>query len=295
MLKSIKSLSKLGLIFTITTGLFMGCASDKDVVNDQVNTSDKKIIFGVTPWTSTIPPTKIAGLILKDMGYTVEEISADAGSVYAGLSKGDVDVFMDSWLPDTHKNYMDTFGENIDDVSVSYPDGELGWVIPNYIEGINSMDDLKGKEDLFGGKIYGVEEGAGITIASKEALEGYGFDFEYVASSEGAMLAQVSKLMKNEEPVIFVGWRPHPMFINYDLNVLKDEKEYFKTSEIHVIANKSLKEEQPEAYEFLSKWSIDVGDVEKMIVEIESGKSAEEVAKEWISNNQDKVNKMLGK
>lgn len=287
MLKLIKSFSKVSLVVAISMGIFTGCFGDKDVA------SNKKIIFGVTPWTSTVPPTKVAGLILQDMGYTVEEISADAGSVFAGLSKGDIDVFMDSWLPDIHKDYMDNFGSTIDDISVSYPDGELGLVIPNYVEGIDSVEDLKGKEDLFGGKIYGIEEGAGITITSREMIESYGLDFEYVASSEGAMLAQASKLMQNEEPVIFVGWRPHTMFVNHDLKVLKDTKGFFKTSEIHVLANESVKENYPDAYEFLSNWSIDVDDVEKMILEIESGRSAEEVAKEWIDNNQDKVNKML--
>lgn len=289
MSKLVKSFLKLSLVFTIITGIFTGCASDAD------GASDKEITFGVTPWTSTVPPTKVAKLILEDIGYTVKEVSADAGGVYAGLSKGDIDVFMDAWLPDMHKNYMETFGSNIDDTAVSYPDGELGWVIPAYVEGINTVEDLKGKEDLFDGKVYGIEEGAGMTMTSREMIEGYGLNFEYVASSEGGMLAQASKLIQNEEPVIFLGWRPHPMFVNYDLKVLKDEKGFFKTSEVHVLTNKGVKEKSPDAYEFLSKWSIDVGDVEKMIVEIEGGRSAEEVAKEWIDNNQDKVNEMLGK
>lgn len=289
MSKLVKSFLKLSLVFTIITGIFTGCASDAD------GASDKEITFGVTPWTSTVPPTKVAKLILEDIGYTVKEVSADAGGVYAGLSKGDIDVFMDAWLPDMHKNYMKTFGSNIDDTAVSYPDGELGWVIPAYVEGINTVEDLKGKEDLFDGKVYGIEEGAGMTMTSREMIEGYGLNFEYVASSEGGMLAQASKLIQNEEPVIFLGWRPHPMFVNYDLKVLKDEKGFFKTSEVHVLTNKGVKEKSPDAYEFLSKWSIDVGDVEKMIVEIEGGRSAEEVAKEWIDNNQDKVNEMLGK
>lgn len=287
MLKLIKSFSKLSLIFFVSMAVFTGCSSDKDVA------SDKNIIFGVTPWTSTIPPTKVAELILQDMGYTVEEISADAGSVFAGLSQGDIDVFMDSWLPDMHKNYMDKFGDSIDDISISYPNGELGLVIPSYIDGIDTVEDLRGKEEIFGGKIYGIEEGAGITVTTRELIESYGLDFEYVASSEGAMLAQSSKLMQNKEPVIFVGWRPHTMFVNYDLKVLEDTQGFFKTSEVHVLANESVKEKYPDAYKFLSNWSIDVADVEKMIFEIESGRTPEEVAQEWIDNNQDKVNKML--
>lgn len=201
---------------------------------------------------------------------------------------------MDAWLPDMHANYMAEFGENIDDTAISYPNGELGWVIPSYVEGIASIEDIKGKEDTFGGEIFGIEEGAGMTTTSREMIDAYGLDLDYVASSEGGMLAQASRLIGQEKPVLFLGWRPHPMFVDYDLKVLKDPKEYFKTSEVHVLTNKDFKEKAPEAYDFLSNWSIDVGDIEKMIVEIDSGRSAEEVAQEWIDQNQEKVNEMKG-
>ena len=105
------------------------------------------INFGVTPWTSTVPPTKVAKLLIEDMGYTVEETNADAGGVYTGLARGDLDVFMDAWLPDMHANYMEKYGDKLDDTAVSYTEGQLGWVIPTYVEGIESVEDIKGKED----------------------------------------------------------------------------------------------------------------------------------------------------
>jgi len=39
--------------------------------------------------------------------------------------------------------------------------------------------------------------------------------------------------------------------------------------------------------------SIPVEDVEKMIVQMDKGKGPVEVAREWVENNQDKVNEML--
>lgn len=293
MLKKFKLSFLLVALFT----LLIGCAQDADEGTENGVETDKKdveITFGMTPWTSTIPPTHVAKLLLEEMGYTVSIQNADAGGVYTGLSRGDLDVFMDAWLPDMHKNYMEKFGENIDDTSVSYPNGELGWVTPTYVEGIDSIEDIKGNEDMFEGKIFGIEEGAGMTMTSREMLDGYGLDLEYVASSEAGMLAEASRLIRSEKPVIFLGWRPHPMFVDYDLKVLKDPKEYFKTSEVHVLTNKDFKNKAPEAYEFLSNWSIPVEDIEKMIVEIDGGKAEEEVAQEWIDNNQDKVKAMTG-
>jgi glycine betaine/proline transport system substrate-binding protein len=288
---------KVSLLLLLSFVLLVGCSSGASTSgeNGGEDSKDVTISFGVTPWTSTIPPTKVAKLLLEDMGYTVKETSADAGGVYTGLSKGDLDVFMDAWLPDMHANYMEQFGDKLDDTAVSYTDGELGWVIPTYVEGIESVEDLKGKEDLFGGKVYGIEEGAGMSVTSQKMIEELGLDFEYVSSSEGGMIAQAQRLMAKEEPVLFLGWRPHPMFANYDLKVLPSPEGFFETSEVHVITNKDFKEKAPEAYEFLSNWSMKVSDIEKMIVEIEdNNRDAEEVAQEWIDNHPDEVKAMKG-
>jgi glycine betaine/proline transport system substrate-binding protein len=288
---------KVSLLLLLSFVLLVGCSSGASTSgeNGGEDSKDVTISFGVTPWTSTIPPTKVAKLLLEDMGYTVKETSADAGGVYTGLSKGDLDVFMDAWLPDMHANYMEKFGDKLEDTAVSYTDGELGWVIPTYVEGIESVEDLKGKEDLFGGKVYGIEEGAGMSVTSQKMIEELGLDFEYVSSSEGGMIAQAQRLMAKEEPVLFLGWRPHPMFANYDLKVLPSPEGFFETSEVHVITNKDFKEKAPEAYELLSNWSMNVSDIEKMIVEIEdNNRDAEEVAQEWIDNHPDEVKAIKG-
>ncbi|ANU22156.1 glycine betaine ABC transporter substrate-binding protein [Planococcus donghaensis] len=289
-----KKLLFLAMIALLTT-ILVACGSDNEEAAGEAEGAEQKTItFGVTPWTSTVPPTKVAGLILKDMGYEVVETSADAGSVYTGLSRGDLDVFMDAWVP-MHQTYLDKYEDNISSVSVSYPDGETGWTVPAYMEDINTLEDLKGREDDFGNKFYGIEAGAGATLESNEILEAYEFDMTQVNSSEGGMMAQAQKMMADEEPVIFYGWRPHTMFNKFDLKVLANDKGFFETSSVEVITNNELKESAPEAYEFLSNWNITIDDVEEMIVKIEEGGDPEEVAQEWIDNNQDKVDEMLGK
>jgi glycine betaine/proline transport system substrate-binding protein len=291
---------KFSMMLMLIALLLFGCGTgneDEGGDNAQQNGGNNEgvtINFGVTPWTSTVPPTKVAKLLLEDMGYTVNETKADAGGVYTGLARGDLDVFMDAWLPVMHANYMEKYGDKLDDTAVSYAEGELGWVIPAYVDGIESVEDIKGKEELFGGKMYGIEEGAGMTVTSREMIEKLGLDLEYVASSEGGMLAQAQRLMENEEPVLFLGWRPHPMFVNYDLKVLKSPEDYFQTSEVHVITNNELKDEAPEAYEFLSNWKMDVKDIEEMIVKIDEGQDPEDVAQEWIDNHEDEVKAMKG-
>src|SRR5699024_9447439 len=129
-----------------------------------------------------------------------------------------------------------------------------------------------------------------------KVIEGYDLDFTQVNSSEGAMMAEAIRKMEKEEPVLLYGWRPHTMFNKYGLKILKNEEtqEWFKKSTIHVVVNQELEEEAPEVYEFLSRWSIPLEDVEQMIQEIDEGANPDDVAREWIDNNEDKVNEMIG-
>ncbi len=272
----------------------VACSSEEAGGEAEGNENGETITFGVTPWTSTVPPTEIASLILQDMGYEVEQTSADVGSVFVGLSRGDLDVFMDSWFP-MHENYMSQYEDTINDTAVSYPEAETGWTVPTYMEDIDSIEDLKGNEDLFNNEMYGIEEGASATGESNDLIDAYDLDMTQVASSEGGMLSQAMRQMNQEEPVVFYGWRPHTMFNEHDLKVLSNEEGFFESSSVHVLTNHELKDNAPDAYEFLSNWSISIDEVEKMIVKIEEdNEDPEDVAREWIDNNQDKVEEMIG-
>ncbi len=288
------------LVISLVSALFLigivGCSGDAGTSDDKSTSEGKAVTikFGITPWTSTVPPTKIASLIVQEMGYDVEEVDADAGSVYTGLSRGDINVFMDSWIP-AHQPYLDKYADTIDDTAISYDGATAGWVVPTYMEDINSYEDIKGKEDIFGNEMYSIEEGTSASETIDELIETYDLDIEQVHSSEGAMMAMAIKKMDKEEPVIFYGWRPHTMFNKFDIKTLEDPKEVFGyESSIHVITNNDLQESAPDVYEFLSNWSISIDDMEEMIAQIDDGANPDEVAQEWIDNNEDKIKEMMG-
>lgn len=276
-----------------------GCSSNGSSDNAGHNNKEDKptLTFGVTNWTSTVPPTKIAEHILKDMGYEVKEKTAEPGAVYAGMSEGDVDVFMDSWYPN-QKQYIDKYSDSIKSISVSYDDADSGMVVPKYMKDINDVKDLKGKEDLVDHKMYGIGSGDPAMDNMKKMIKGYGLDIELVTSSESAMLAAAEDKIDKKEPVLFYGWRPHSMFQQHDLKILTNKKysdKFFGGSSVHVIANKKLKDKAPEAYKFLSEWSISIDDLEEMIDKIDDDEDPDDVAQEWIDDHQDKVDEMKGK
>jgi len=64
--------------------IMVGCTSNNEVANenesndiDENQENKPTLSIGKTPWTSTVPPTEIAKIILEDMGYKVKEKHAE--------------------------------------------------------------------------------------------------------------------------------------------------------------------------------------------------------------------------
>lgn len=254
----------IALITLLVAGAGCGGAAKKETIT-----------IALTPWSSTIPSTNIAKILIEEnLGYEVRVQKADVGPTFSGLASGDLDVFLDSWLPDMHRDYMKKYGKNIDDLGTIYTEGLLGWVAPTYVEpdSIAELNNYKAKFDSDGdgkGEIVGIEAGAGMMRTSQKIINAYGLDFELIESSEWAMMAEADKAIKDRRWIIFLGWKPHWMFAKYDLKFLEDPKGFWKSSEVHKLVTKGLDQRAPDVVEFLKKFTISVDDMDRMIYEIE--------------------------
>src|SRR5699024_3098074 len=215
-LKGEKQLNRITLfLLTLVLSIVMiGCSSDDEGASDNndneeaTNDKDQTLVFGKTPWTSTVPPTEIAAIILEDMGYEVEQEEADVGVVFAALGSGDIDIFMDYWEAN-HNKLFDEFSDSIDVLSTSYPEAEWGLAVPEYMEDVNDVGDLKGKEDSVENEVIGIEAGEPAQEDVPYVLEEYDLDMELINSSEAAMLAEAKSRIDKEEPFVVFSWRPH--------------------------------------------------------------------------------------
>ncbi|GGK00192.1 ABC transporter substrate-binding protein [Lentibacillus kapialis] len=285
------------LIALLLSAVMYGCSSSGAVENDADNNKENKptITLAETNWTSTLVPTEIVKNILENMGYKVEGQQAELGAVYTGLSTGDVDIFMDSWAPQQNQ-YMNEYSDTIERISASYEDARAGMVVPKYMEDINDVGDLKGKEDMVNNEILAISESDPAMEDLQDIIDAYNLDVEMINSSEGAMLAAAKAKIEKKEPVLLYGWEPHSMFQLLDLKILTNNKvpEIYGDTSVHVVVNKGLKEKAPKAYKFLSNWSISIDDMEDMITKIDNGQNPEDVAQTWVENHQDKIDKMKG-
>ncbi|WP_136603752.1 glycine betaine ABC transporter substrate-binding protein [Paenibacillus dokdonensis] len=144
-------------------------------------------------------------------------------------------------------------------------------------------------------EIIGIDPGAGIMKATNKAIQEYDLsDWKLIEGSGAAMTATLAKDIKNKKPIIITGWTPHWMFSKYDLKYLDDPKKvYGDAEEIHTIARKGLKEDDPTAYAFLDRFEWTSDEMGEIMTAIEEGAKPEDAAKKWADEHADRVNEWI--
>jgi glycine betaine/proline transport system substrate-binding protein len=260
------------------------------------------IEIGWVPWDEDIAVTYLWKHILESEGYEVNLTQLDIAPVYAGVAEGDLDLYLDAWLPITHGDYADEYDENWEYLGVWNDNGLLTWAVPDYVD-VQSIPDLKGKSDMFNGQIIGIEAGAGLMRLSKDAvIPGYGLEeYTLVEGSTSAMLAELDRAVSNEEPIVVTLWRPHWAYGAYPMRDLEDPEGHLGgAEELHVVAHKGFSEEYPEVAEWLTNFKLsdeEIGSLTNTVIqEYGTGQEAEGV-EDWLSDpaNQALVDGWLGK
>lgn len=270
----------------LSATLIVGCTQESKPPAEP----SKEITIGYVTWDCAISSSNVLKQVLEDAGYTVRLVAVDAGPLYAGLAKGDIDVTTTAWLPHTHKAYWDQYGEKLDYVNKNIPgSARIGLVVPTYVT-INSIDEMNGVRDKFNGRIIGIDPGAGIMQSTEKAIEEYGLDYELIASSSGGMAAELRSSINKNEWIVVTGWSPHWKFGRYDLKFLDDPKGVYGESEdVVTVARIGLSDEKPEAYAIIKRFQWTADDIASVMTSIEEGTPEAEAARAWIDAHPDKV------
>jgi glycine betaine/proline transport system substrate-binding protein len=286
----------------------VGCAADDggdngaDAGGDNGATAGGTIRIGWIPWDEDIAATYLWKRILEDEGYTVELTQLDVAPVFEGVASGDLDLFLDAWLPATHSDYWAEYSDRLESLSVWYDNGLLTWAVPEYLD-VDSIADLVGRADEFDGRIVGIEPGAGLTRVSREdVIPGYGLDdYELVEGSTPAMLAELDRATKDEAPIVVTLWRPHWAYSVFPIKDLADPEGLLgEAEEIHTVARAGFSDEFPEVTSWLQAFRMNddqLASLEDLVIN-EYGAGQEEAAvEEWLTDpaNRALVDGWLGK
>ncbi|WP_255952862.1 ABC transporter permease/substrate binding protein [Streptomyces odontomachi] len=258
----------------------------------------KTINMGYIPWDEGIATSFLWKDLLEQRGYTVNLKQLDAGPLYSGVARGDIDFQTDSWLPTTHKAYWDKYQSKLDDLGGWYGPTSLELTVPSYVKDVNSLADLKGKGGTFGGKVIGIESSAGeMSTLKSKVLPAYGLNGEYkvIASSTSSMLAQLDRSIQKKEPIVVPLWSPHWAYGKYDLKKLKDPKgAWGKGEQIHTVAHKGFAQKDPTVAGWLKKFKLDEGQLTSLENAIQDAGQGHEQdgVKAWLKKNPTMVDKL---
>jgi glycine betaine/proline transport system substrate-binding protein len=192
-----------------------------------------EVRFSDVGWTDITATTAATSVILEAIGYQVDIKVLSVPVTYVSLSKGDIDVFLGNWMP-TMENDIAKYREDgsVETVRTNLEGAKytLATNAAGVQAGIDSFENISGQADALDSKIYGIEPGndGNRLIMDMIKKDAFGLkDFKVVESSEQGMLAQVARADKKGEPVVFLGWEPHPMNANFDLTYLTGGDDYF--------------------------------------------------------------------
>ena len=242
--------------------------------------------------------------MLDALGYDTETKILAVPVTYTSMASGDIDVFLGNWMP-TMEGDIAKYREegSVDTVRANLEGAKYTLAVNKAAAdmGIKTFADIAANKDALEGEIYGIEPGNDGNRLIQSMIDENAFDlgeFEVVESSEQGMLAQVQRATRKEEPVVFLGWEPHPMNANFDLTYLEGGDDYFGPdlggATVYTNTRAGFVEECPNLGKFLNNLEFTLEmENEIMGAILDDGEKPEEAAAAWIKANSDVLSTWL--
>lgn len=254
------------------------------------------IVFSDVGWTDITATTAATTVVLDALGYETEIKVLSVPVTYSSMAEGDVEVFLGNWMPTMEADLapyreagtVDTVRANLTGAKYTLATNAAGAAL-----GIDDFGDISQFEDELEGQIYGIEPGNDGNRLILEMIENDAFGlagFELVESSEQGMLAQVGRATRRDEPIVFLGWEPHPMNANYEITYLSGGDDWFGPdfggATIYTNTTDGFTEVCSNVGQFLQNLEFTLPmENEIMAAILDEGEDPREAARAWLAEN----------
>ena len=254
--------------------------------------------FSDVGWTDITATTAATGVILEALGYETDVKVLSVPVTYTSLANNDIDVFLGNWMPTMEgdiakyrdEGSVETLAKNLTGAKYTLATNAAGAAM-----GITSFENIAANAEALDGKIYGIEPGNDGNRLILDMIAGDQFglkDFEVVESSEQGMLAQVKRASSRDEPVVFLGWEPHPMNSNFELTYLEGGDDVFGPNlggaEVFTNVRKGYADECSNVGTLLGNLEFSLAmENEIMGAILDEGADPREAASTWLKDNPD--------
>ncbi len=256
-------------------------------------------------------------------GYKTDIIAGSTPITFAGLVKGDINIYTEVWttnLGDSYSKAIDN--KEVFELGINFDDNAQGLYVPTYmikgdaVRGIKaSAPDLKSIKDLpkywelfkdeenpSKGRIYGAIPGWEVDTILSEKVKKYGLDKQYNYFSPGsdpALSASMVKAYDSGEPWLGYYWEPTWIMGKMDMTLLSDEpynEELWNDGyqceippvPVTVCVDKDTMEKQPEVVAFLQNYKTSSALTSEALAYMEENEAKpEDTAKWFLKEHQD--------
>ena len=266
--------------------------------------SCKTVRLSDVGWTDITSTTAVTSQILDGLGYKPDVKILSVPVTFASLANNDIDVFLGNWMP-AQKEAIGKYTDNgsIERVHKNLEGAKYTLAVPKYLydKGLHDFSDIHKFKKQLNGKIYGIEAGNEGNAKILDMIKNNKFDlkgFDLVASSEQGMLSQVARATKSNKAIVFLGWEPHPMNTNYNINYLTGGDEYFGPNyggaTVYTVTRKGYVKDCPNVGKLLDNLTFNL-DMENQIMGkiLDKKEEPKQAATEWLKANPDALNKWL--
>ena len=260
--------------------------------------SCNEVVLSDVGWTDITATTAATTVVLDALGYDTDIKVLSVPVTYTSMAEGDIDVFLGNWMPTMEADIapyreagtVDTVRMNLDGAKYTLAVNKAAMDM-----GIKDFADIAANSEALEGKIYGIEPGndGNRLIQSMIDDNAFGLEgFEVVESSEQGMLAQVARADKKGDPIVFLGWEPHPMNANFDMGYLTGGDDFFGPNlggaQVMTNTRKGYVEECPNVGKLLQNLEFTLAmENEIMGAILNDGEDPADAASAWLKANPD--------
>jgi glycine betaine/proline transport system substrate-binding protein len=177
-------------------------------------------------WTDVTATTAVFSSLLRRIGYKPTITVLSVPVTYASLKNKDIDVFLGNWMPSQEADrraYVQEGSVEVGRANLTGAKYTLAVPAYTYEVGLKAFADIEHFAPQLNSAIYGIEPGNDgnrlVLSMIKQNLFGLG-TFKLIESSEQGMLAEVERAVRTHQPIVFLGWDPHPMNMRFDMRYL---------------------------------------------------------------------------
>ena len=266
--------------------------------------SCRNVRFVDIGWSDITATTALASTVFEGLGYHPTKTMASVPISFAGLKSKQIDISLGYWSP-IQTQMVEPLAKAKHLVVLDPPNlvgAKATLAVPSYAadDGLKSFADIAKYKKELDGKIYGIEAGSSANAHIQSMIDKNEFGlggFKLVQSSEAGMMSEVQRAFRQKKMIVFVGWEPHPMNIQFKLTYLSGGDSVFGPNygeaKVYTLVATDYLERCPNAGKLVSNLEFNTDMESRLMIPIMAKENPSTAAKEFLKKNPQVLDKWL--